>query len=97
MEAEYGSLTRGMLAAHKRMRAAMAARMMAAEANGSASNGKPPAPRGIFTTLRGGLQQLVDAVSAKLNSRAIRLNTAVRTLQRTADGWLVTSEGVSEA
>jgi oxygen-dependent protoporphyrinogen oxidase len=96
MEAEYGSLTRGMLAAHKNMRAAMAARA-AANGNGAGSNGKPPAPRGIFTTLRGGLQQLVDAVTGKLDARAIRLNTAVSALQRTADGWLVTSEGATEA
>jgi oxygen-dependent protoporphyrinogen oxidase len=95
MEAEYGSLTRGMLAAHKKMRAAMAARV-AANGNGAPSNGKPPTPRGIFTTLRGGLQQLVDAITGKLDPRSIRLNTAVNALQRTADGWLVTSEGVTE-
>jgi oxygen-dependent protoporphyrinogen oxidase len=97
MEAEYGSLTRGMLAAHKKMRAAMAARVMALNGNGAESNGKPPAPRGIFTTLRGGLQQLVDAITNKLDPRGIRLNTAVSALQRTADGWLVTSEGATEA
>ena len=96
MEAEYGSLTRGMLAAHKKMRAAMAARVMALNGNGAESNGKPPAPRGIFTTLRGGLQQLVDAITNKLDPRGIRLNTAVSALQRTADGWLVTSEGATE-
>jgi oxygen-dependent protoporphyrinogen oxidase len=85
-----------MLAAHKTMKAAMAARASAASANGAASNGKPPAPRGIFTTLRGGLQQLVDAITAKLDARAIRLNTAVTALQRTEDGWRVTSDGVTE-
>jgi oxygen-dependent protoporphyrinogen oxidase len=94
MEAEYGSLTRGMLAAHKKMKAAMAARV-AASASGD-SNGKPPAPRGIFTTLRGGLQQLVDAITTKLDPRAIRLSTSVSALQRTADGWRVTSNGVTE-
>jgi len=81
MEAEYGSLTRGMLAAHKKMREAMAARVAAStNGNGASSNGangKPPAPRGIFTTLRGGLQQLVDAVTSRLDPQAIRLNTAV--------------------
>ncbi len=94
MEAEYGSLTRGMLAAHKTMKAAMAARA-AASANG-ASNGKPLAPRGIFTTLRGGLQQLVDAITAKLDPAAIRLNTSVTALQRAGDGWRVTADGVTE-
>src|SRR5208282_5703185 len=52
MESEYGSLTRGMLAAHRKMRARMKA---AATANGHASAQPKPAPRGIFTTLRGGL------------------------------------------
>jgi oxygen-dependent protoporphyrinogen oxidase len=95
MESEYGSLTRGMLAAHKKMKAAMAARV-AASANG-ASNGQPPAPRGIFTTLRGGLQQLVDAITAKLDPQALRLNTSVTALQRIADGWRVTSDGVTDS
>jgi len=101
MEAEYGSLTRGMLAAHKKMRAAMAARLAAsANSNGSNGNGsngdKPVAPRGIFTTLRGGLQQLVDAVAGRLDPRFIRLNTPVSALQRTAEGWRLTAEGVTE-
>ena len=101
MEAEYGSLTRGMLAAHKKMREAMAARVAAStNGNGASSNGangKPPAPRGIFTTLRGGLQQLVDAVTSRLDPQAIRLNTAVSALQRTEDGWRVTSGNSTES
>ena len=96
MEAEYGSLTRGMLAAHKKMRAAMAARAAAANSNGAASEGKPPAPRGIFTTLRGGLQQLVDAITSKLDPGSVRLNTVVDSLQRTANGWRVTAAGRTE-
>lgn len=87
MEAEYGSLTRGMLAAHKKMRAAMAAR---AHAAGPA---KVPAPRGIFTTLRGGLQQLVDAITARLDPLSIRLSTPVSAIQRLPEGWAVTSGG----
>src|SRR6201993_4109928 len=46
METEYGSLTRGMLAAHKQMKAAMAARAAAS----NAAPGAKPAPRDIFTT-----------------------------------------------
>ncbi|KAA6455719.1 protoporphyrinogen oxidase [Acidobacteria bacterium AB60] len=93
MEAEYGSLTRGMLAAHKKMKAAMAARAAAANA---APSGKPPAPRGIFTTLRGGLQQMVDALAAKLDPRSIRLNTPVTALERAEDGWRLTAQGKRE-
>ncbi len=94
METEYGSLTRGMLAAHKNMKAAMAARAAAAE---SAPPGtKPAAPRGIFTTLRGGLQQMIDAITARLDPRRVRLNTVVSAVERDADGWRVTSNGNRE-
>lgn len=96
MEAQYGSLTRGMLAAHKKMRAAMAAR---AAANGSEPGNGPiakPAPRGTFTTLRGGLQQMIDAIQAKLNPLSVRLETAVQAVERTAAGWQVTAGGRTE-
>jgi oxygen-dependent protoporphyrinogen oxidase len=92
MEVEYGSLTRGMLAAHKKMRAAMAARAQGAGANGPNS----PVPRGIFTTLRGGLQRLVDAITARLDPLAIRLSAPVDAIERAADGWKVTSGGVTD-
>src|SRR5580692_6254505 len=89
METEYGSLTRGMLAAHKKMKAAMAARVAAAAT--APAGTKPAAPRGIFTTLRGGLQQMIDAITAKLDPRSIRLNTVVSAVERADDGWRVTS------
>ena len=62
MESEYGSLTRGMLAAHRKMRAR-------AKAARSRSGTRRPAPaaRGVFTSLRGGMQQLVDALTARLD------------------------------
>lgn len=93
MEVEYGSLTRGMLAAHKKMKAAMAAR---AAASPPGARQKPPAPRGIFTTLRGGLQQLVNALQAKLNPAWVRLGTSVQAVERKADGWHVTATGRTE-
>ena len=95
METEYGSLTRGMLAAHKKMKAAMAAR---AAANGSGPGAKPKgaAPRGVFTSMRYGLQQLVDAIQAKLDPAAIQLNTVVQALERSAAGWQVTTNGCKE-
>jgi len=92
MEAQYGSLTRGMLAAHKQMRAKMAA-MHAAGGNGAGAQGavKPAGPRSIFTTLKGGLQQLVDALEARLNPEWVRKSTAVDALDRNAEGWRVRS------
>src|SRR5271166_1650802 len=72
MESEYGSLTRGMLAAHRRMRAkAREAAKKNVAANGrvhplAAGNGRP-AVRSIFTSLRGGMQQMIDALVARLD------------------------------
>jgi len=116
MEEQYGSLTRGMLAAHKRMRAAMAAKAKAAEGDpahaptdrlkpmggsvsagqgsaGQGSGGPGAGPRGIFTTLRGGLQQMVDAITAKLDPLSVRLSTQVDAIERTGTGWQVTAAG----
>ena len=100
MESQYGSLTRGMLAAHRKMRAKAAA--SASAAPGGKPGGKPggngsgPAPRPIFTTLRGGMQQLVDAIRARLDWAAVRLSTPVNALEKTTNGWLVHSLGAAE-
>jgi protoporphyrinogen/coproporphyrinogen III oxidase len=95
MESEFGSLTRGMLAAHRKMRAkAKEAAKRNGMANGSGHGNTQPAPRPIFTTLRGGMQQLVDAIQARLNPAWVRLETPVSALKRVADGWLVEAAGV---
>jgi oxygen-dependent protoporphyrinogen oxidase len=92
MESEYGSLTRGMLAAHRKMRAKAPAQkngiVRPTNAGGSV---QPPTPRGIFTTLRGGLQQLIDALVARLNPASVRLVLPVSGLEKVADGWMVTA------
>ncbi len=91
METEYGSLTRGMLAAHRKMRKAQAN----ARSNGHArGNARPPA-RTIFTALRGGMQQLVDALTARLDPGSVRLATPVSALAKLPEGWMVqTSEDI---
>ncbi len=91
METQYGSLTRGMLAAHRQMRARMAAAKAAGGAGRAEGEGRP-APRGIFTTLRGGLQQLVDALEAQLEPAWVRRSTPVSALEKTAAGWRVTAD-----
>lgn len=94
METQYGSLTRGMLAAHKQMRAKMAAMRGASGGNGTGASSpggqgpqKPAGPRSIFTTLKGGMQQLVDALELRLRPEWVRKSTAVEGLERGANGW----------
>src|SRR5512146_2280013 len=92
METQYGSLTRGMLAAHAKMRA------MAKTAQGNGS-GKPAAlraPKPIFTALRGGMQQLVDAMTARLDEASIRCSTQVSAISKNGTGWTVEADGARE-
>ena len=95
METQYGSLTRGMLAAHKQMRAKLAAMRAAAE-NGAGAAQRPAGPRSIFTTLKGGMQQLVSAAEAKLNPAWVRKSASVTGLSRDGDGWRVQADRGSE-
>jgi oxygen-dependent protoporphyrinogen oxidase len=85
METKYGSLTRGMLAAHRKMRAL-------------AKNSSKTQNRGaaIFTALRGGMQQLVGAIAARLNAASVRTSTPVSGIEKTAQGWRVQAGGVSQ-
>jgi oxygen-dependent protoporphyrinogen oxidase len=91
METQYGSLTRGMLAAHRKMRAAA----KAAQDNGTGKTAQR-APRPIFTALRGGMQQLVDALTAKLDPASIRVSTPVSAISRDANGWNIEAAGIAE-
>ncbi len=76
MEEKYGSLSRAMLAAHKKM--AAVAR-------------KQPA-RPLFSSLKDGMQQLVDAITSRLDPGSIRLRTRVRSVYRSNGGWRVAIE-----
>jgi protoporphyrinogen/coproporphyrinogen III oxidase len=76
MEEKHGSLCRGMLAAHRRM-------MGAAQRN---------APRPLFTTLAGGMQQLVDELTARLRSSNLQTDTPVRSLELRSRLWRVTTD-----
>jgi len=78
-----------MLAAHRKMRA----RMKAATGNGGAR----PAMRAVFTAIRGGMQQMVDAIVAGLEPEWLRVGTAVEAVAKTADGWTVTAGGKAES
>jgi oxygen-dependent protoporphyrinogen oxidase len=78
METKYGSLTRGMLAAHKRMRDH--AKTSSKTRNGGAA---------IFTALRGGMSQLVDALVARIDKASVRAGTPVTAIRKTPSGWRV--------
>jgi protoporphyrinogen/coproporphyrinogen III oxidase len=80
MERQYGSLTRGMLAAHQKMRAA---------AKSSSKGSNRGAARPIFTALRGGMQQLVDALVSRLDPASVKAATPVRAIAKSADSWVV--------
>jgi oxygen-dependent protoporphyrinogen oxidase len=71
MEEKYGSLSKAMLAAHKKMRALA---------------GKQP-PRPLFSSLKEGMQQMVDSIVARLDPSAIRLRTRVRGVYPKGDRW----------
>jgi oxygen-dependent protoporphyrinogen oxidase len=66
IEAEHGSLIRGMMAARKKMAGA-----------------KPP----IFTTLKSGMQKLVDSLVAKLPASSIKTNCEISEITRGRDSW----------
>jgi len=81
MEAKHGSLTRGMLAG-------MSARQAADDEE---------APKPIFTTLRLGLQELVDALVARLDPARLHVNSPVASVDRVGDGWSVRCGGTGDA
>jgi oxygen-dependent protoporphyrinogen oxidase len=91
METKYGSLTRGMLAAHRKMRAMAKGKPGAQRPSSNGTAG--PA---IFTALRGGMQQLVDALAARLDPTCLRTSTPVSAIRKTFGGWSVEAGGAKQ-
>ncbi len=80
MEAKHGSLSRAMLEARKRM-AAM-------------SQGKPKAP--LFSSMKDGMAQLVDAIIARLDPAAIRTGVEIESVGiERSGGWEVADHGLA--
>ena len=80
LEREHRSLILGMMARMKKQKAA---------AQGSASG-----PRyGLFLSLEGGLQTLVDTLAGRLNEVDVRLNTPAESLRRDGDTWVLHAGG----
>ncbi len=77
MEAQHGSLSLGMLAARKKM-------VKFAKAQGP--NYKP---RPLFSSLKDGMQQMVDAVTEFLPKSVVQANAAVTDAHRENDKWVL--------
>src|SRR5689334_19957618 len=75
MERKYGSLSRAMLAARKKM----------AQASTAQSS-----PRPLFTSLKNGMRQLVDTIEPMLMPGSARAGSPIVGLTRSSDRWLVT-------
>ncbi len=82
MEKRYGSLSRGMLHARKQREQALR----------SGAGAARQAPRPLFTSLKGGMQQLVDTIVPQLASNAARLGNKVVSVGRFHGKWIVAPE-----
>lgn len=80
MERESGSLARATLQARKRA------------ARHPASSQLQP----LFTSLRCGMQQMVDALVQKLPQSSLKVGQALGSLRPASDGWLVESSGTTQ-
>jgi oxygen-dependent protoporphyrinogen oxidase len=54
---------------------------------------KPAAP--LFTSLKNGMQQLIDAIVPRLNQNSLFTNAAVEAIQRESKGWTVSAASKS--
>jgi oxygen-dependent protoporphyrinogen oxidase len=60
-------------------------------------NKKPAQPTpSIFTSLKGGMQQLSDALVAKLSTEDLRANSLVQAIQRQDRGWVLSAGYASD-
>jgi oxygen-dependent protoporphyrinogen oxidase len=80
MEEKHGSLSRAMLAARKKMLAS--------------GNNKPAPP--LFTSLRGGMQQLVNTIVGRLSSESLRNGARVDRVEPMEFGWRISANGQIE-
>jgi oxygen-dependent protoporphyrinogen oxidase len=85
MERKYGSLSRGMLAARKKMV------QMVKQA------GPSYRPRPLFSSLKNGMQQLVDAITEYLPTHRIHTGVTVESVSREASGWTILVDGHHES
>jgi len=85
MEREHGSLVQATLHALRR------ARPQAATKGDAARAGEAPQP--LFTSLKNGLQQMVDALVSQMPASSLRLQEEKTSLQRAGAQWQVGASG----
>ncbi|MGH9548417.1 MAG: protoporphyrinogen oxidase, partial [Terriglobales bacterium] len=66
--------------------------MLAARKNVKRSQPGPP----IFSSLKGGMQQLADALASRLSPDTLRANSSVQAVQRQDRGWVVSAGYASD-
>lgn len=86
MEREHGSLVRATLSSMRRARA------QAQEKNSGSSS----AAQALFTSLKSGLQEMVDALVTALPAGSIRLRQSAMALRRTGSQWQIDAAGGGE-
>jgi len=84
MEKKYGSLSRGMLQMRKEFAKTLKSATVAVA--------KAPKPRPLFTSLKGGMQQLVDTIVPQLAEGAARTGNKVVAIGRQDEKWMVAPE-----
>jgi len=85
MEAKNGSLGRAMVASRRKLKAE----------RGSAGQPRAAVPT-LFTSLKEGMQQMIDALLARIPANNCRLGTRVEAVNPESGKWLVVSEGRTE-
>jgi oxygen-dependent protoporphyrinogen oxidase len=78
MESKHGSLGRAVLAARKDQNK---------DQKVIAAQNAPPRP--LFTSLKKGMQQMIDALLARLDEKALQRNSPVQSVIRQDNGWTV--------
>ena len=53
-------------------------------------------PRSLFTSLKSGMQQMVEAIVCRLSPSSLRINTPVRAIHPDAGTWLVSAGSASD-
>jgi len=98
METKHGSLGRAMAAAQKNRQGptGSAEELAQPRSAGQPTAPSPPRPPSLFTSLKCGMQAMIDALVTQIPPEARRLNARVEAVRPESRRWLVVSEGRTE-